>query len=220
MEFTNNHLTKFYWAVLLILLLPILSIPDTTLSLIILLIGYLAIIAFAINSMTRKVTVSGRRITQKNIFKESAIRIIPESKIYICKNIQSLYFLYRHYNYSIKVVNPDQTLKINANVNNADDLYQLVAQLEQTVIQPVLLDRFIRAGAIQMDNALSISKTGLSYKNKTYQYDKLSGIELKNGHLHLMANGKLWQTNVLVLPVANIPNLLTAMTLLHHNQAN
>ena len=217
MEFSNNHLTKFYWGILLVLFLPVISLPDSTIGLTIVLVAYFVIIAFAINSVTRKITVSGRRITQKNIFKEDSIRIIPESKIYICQNLQSLYFLYRHYNYSIKIVNPDQTLKINANVNNADDLYHLVAQLEQTVVLPVLLERFTHDGAIQMDTALSMSTTALSYKNKTYTYEKLSGIELKNGHLHLMANGKLWQSNVLLLPVTNIPNLHTFMTILNHS---
>ena len=217
MEFSNNHLTKFYWAVLLVLFLPIISMPDSTMGMMIVLVAYLIIIAGAVHSMTRKITVAGSRLTQKNIFKEDSIRIIPESKIYICQNLQSFYFLYRHYNYSIKIVNPNQTLKINANVNNADDLYHLVAQLEQTVVLPVLLERFTRDGAIQMDTALSMSTTALSYKNKTYNYEKLSGIELKNGHLHLMANGKLWQSNVLLLPVTNIPNLHTFMTILNHS---
>ena len=218
MEFSNNHLTKFYWAVLLVLFLPILSMPDSTMGMLIILVAYFIIIAGAVHSMTRKITVAGSRLTQKNIFKEDSIRIIPESKIYICQNLQSFYFLYRHYNYSIKIINPNQALKINANVNNADDLYHLVAQLEQTVVLPVLLERFIDKGSIQMDDALSMNKTGLSYKNKTYSYDKLSAIELKNGHLHLMANGKLWQSSVLVLPVANIPNLRTFMTLLNQNE--
>lgn len=218
MEFTSNHLTKFYWVVLLVLCLPIISfISHSTTSLVVVLIAYAIIITFAVHSFTRKVIVSGRRLTQKSIFKEESIRITPESKIYICQNLQSLYLLYRHYNYTIQIINPDQMLKINANVNDADSLYHLVAQLEKTVVLPVWLERFARNGGLQMDESLSINKTGLTYKNKTYKYEKLSGIELKNGHLHLMANGKLWQTNVLLLPVAKIPNLVTFMTLLNHN---
>ncbi|XID74970.1 DUF6585 family protein [Alkanindiges sp. WGS2144] len=219
MQFTCNNLTRFYWIILLVLFFPILSLADTPTGLFLLGISYLALLGFALNSMTRKIIVNNRHITCKNLFKEKSIRIIPESRIYICKNLHSLNLVYRHYDYRIKIINPNQTLTINANVNDADSLYALIAQLEHNVILPVWLERFHQKPSLRLDENLTLLKNGIQYKNKTYLYENLSGMELKNGHFQLVANGRLWQTPVLNLPVFTIPNLTTFMTLINHNEA-
>jgi hypothetical protein len=218
MQFTCNNLTRFYWIVLLILFSSLLTIPDTSGGMLLTLICYLALVGLALHSMTRKVTINSRYITCKNLFKEQSIRIVPESRIYIRKNLQSFNLVYRHYDYRIKIINRDQTLSINANVNDADTLFAIIGQIEQEVILPQWLERFSRQSSVQLDANLTLLKTGIQYKNKTYLYENLSGMELKNGHFQLLSNGRLWQTAVLNLPVFEIPNLLTFMTLTSQNE--
>lgn len=137
--------------------------------------------------------IKGRKLIYKNLFIEKSINIIPESKIYIKRNIQSFFIIYQHYDYSIKVINPNEKLIISSNVNNVDELYALISSLEQKIILPVLLERYTNHKALIMDQNLSISTTGIKYKNKDYLYNSLSGIELENGYFKLLANGKLWQ---------------------------
>ena len=215
MNFTSNHLTKFYWMLLLIIFIPIVTIPKETTGSLIFGGFYLILLGLAIRSMSNQVIVSRNRLTIKNLFKEQSIDILPESRIYIRKNVQSLNFVFRFYDYSIRVVNPDQTLKINANVNDADTLYQIVAELEQKYILPVWLERFSNQSTLTLDGTLTMTRNGIKYKNKIYLYNNLSGMELKSGHFRLMANGKLWQTTLLVLPVSAIPNIITFMTLIN-----
>ncbi|MDE2420585.1 MAG: hypothetical protein KGO49_05330 [Gammaproteobacteria bacterium] len=209
MEFTSNHVTKFYWILLLFMCLPLLAMKVIGCVL------YLVVLGFAVRSMTSQVIVSGNRLTSKNIFKERTINILPESRIYICRNMQSINFVLRFYDYSIKIVNPDETLKINANVNDADTLYQIVAGLEQKHILPVWLERFSNQPSLALDDNLTMTRNGIKYKNKVYLYDNLSGMKLESGYFRLMANGKLWQTALLALPVSAIPNIVTFMTLMN-----
>lgn len=220
MQFTCNHLTRFYWIILLIVCSSLLTIPDSNSGLLIMALCYLALISLALHSMTRKVIINSRYVTCKNLFKEQSIRIVPESRIYIRKNLQSLNLVYRHYDYRIKIINRNQTLTINANVNDADTLFALIGQIEQDVILPLWLERFSHSHNLKLDANLTLLKTGIQYKNKTYLYENLSGMELKNGHFQLLANGRLWQTAVLNLPVFEIPNLLTFMTLTNQNQVH
>lgn len=217
MTFTHNHLTKVYWIILLGLAGFSLTITRDTAALILIIAVYLVFIWLALRSMSHKVIVSGRKLTSKNIFSERSILILPESRIYIRRNLQSFNLIIRHYDYSIKVVNPRETLKINANVNDADVLYDLISEIEQKVILPVWLEKFLQRHSLQMDNTLTIMTKGIKYKDKTYLYKDLSGIELERGYFRLLANGKLWQTAVLALPVSDIPNLITFMTLINQD---
>lgn len=217
MIFTTNNITKFYWIVLLIGIFILLFAIRNTGGRVFIATAFLVLLALAIRSMTHQVMIKGRRLVYKNLFNEKSINIIPESKIYVKRNIQSFFILYRHYDYSIKIINPNEELNINSNVNNADELYRLVANLEQKIILPVLLERYSNQQTLAMDKDLTISFTGIKYKNKDYLYNSLSGIELENGYFRLLANGKLWQTSILALPISAIPNMTTFMTLIHHN---
>lgn len=218
MTFTINNLTKFYWVLLLIGATFILFAMESSDGRLFMGLIFLLLIALAIRSMSYKVHIKGRKITKKTLFTERSINIFPESRIYITKNITSLYILYRHYNYAIKIINPNETLNINANVNDADVLYELIAELEQKIILPVWFERFSKQQSLKMDSHLSINNKGITYKNKDYPYESLSSIELEQGYFRLKADGKLWQTSVLALPVSAIPNLTTFMTLIQQNQ--
>lgn len=217
MTFTHNHLTKIYWILLLGLGLLAFTSTNQTGGVICITIIYLMLIGFAIRSMSHQVIVSGRKLTSKNLFGERSILILPESRIYIRKNIQSFNFVIRHYDYSIKIVNPRETLKINANVNHADDLYQMIAEIEQRIILPAWLEKFSQNRALKMDDTLTIMRNGLKYKDKTYLYENLARMELERGYFRLLADGKLWQTSILALPVSAIPNLITFMTLINQD---
>ena len=217
MTFTHNHLTKIYWILLLGLGLLAFTSTNQTGGVICITIIYLMLIGFAIRSMSHQVIVSGRKLTSKHLFGERSILILPESRIYIRKNIQSFNFIIRHYDYSIKIVNPRETLKINANVNHADDLYQMIAEIEQRIILPAWLEKFSQNRALKMDDTLTIMRNGLKYKDKTYLYENLAGMELERGYFRLLADGKLWQTSILALPVSAIPNLITFMTLINQD---
>lgn len=218
MTFTHNHLTKIYWLFILGFGLVAFSSTRETIGLICIAVIYLALVAIALRSMSHQVIVSGRKLTSKNLFGERSILILPESRIYIRKNIQSYNFVIRHYDYSIKIVNPRETIKINANVNHADDLYQFIAEIEQRVILPLWLERFSENHFLKMDDSLTVMKKGIKYKDKTYLYENLAGMELEQGYFRLLVNGKLWQTAALALPVSDIPNLMTFMALI--NQGN
>lgn len=215
MNFTINNLTKFYWIALLtggIFLLFSIQYSDGRLAIGIL---FLILLIFAIRSMSYQISVKGRKLSYKNLFSEKSINIIPESKIYIRRNIQSIFYIFRHYDYSIKVVNPNGSLNINSNVNDADQLYELISQLEQKIIFPLLLERYTNQQLLMLDQYLGISSKGIKYKNKNYLYDSISSIEFENGYFRLLAEGKLWQTPVLALPISSIPNPTTFMTLIH-----
>ncbi|MEG0482061.1 MAG: hypothetical protein RR575_05370 [Acinetobacter sp.] len=217
MVFTTNNLTKFYWIALLIGLFFLLFTIKNSGGRMFIATIFFVLFILAIRSITSQVMIKGRKLIYKNLFIEKSINIIPESKIYIKRNIQSFFIIYQHYDYSIKVINPNEKLIISSNVNNVDELYALISSLEQKIILPVLLERYTNQKALIMDQNLSISTTGIKYKNKDYLYNSLSGIELENGYFKLLANGKLWQTTILTLPASSIPNLTTFMTLIHHS---
>lgn len=215
MNFTINNLTKFYWITLLIAVAFLLFSIKYSDGLLAIGILFLILLIFAIRSMSYQINVKGRKLSYKNLFSEKSINIIPESKIYIRRNIQSLFYIFRHYDYSIKVVNPNESLNINSNVNDADQLYELISQLEQKIIFPLLLERYTDQQLLMLDQYLGISTKGIKYKNKNYLYDSISSIEFENGYFRLLAEGKLWQTTVLALPISSIPNPTTFMTLIH-----
>lgn len=215
MTYTRNTLTKFYWIVLLAFLIVLLFAFSDPIGRLIIALFFIALAFLAIRSITSQITVKGRKISYKNLFTENSINITPESKIYIRRNIQSLFLVFRHYDYSIKIMNPNETLTLNSNVNSADELYDAIAQLEQQIILPVLIERFSKQNSLVMDQDLSLNTQGIRYKNKDYPYDSLSKIEFKDGYFRLLAEGKLWQTAVLALPISSIPNSITFSTLLY-----
>ena len=219
MEFTHNHLTKFYWILLLVFGLFAVSMPDDFWSKASFFVCWLGLLFVALRAMSLKVVVQGRRLTEKNLFAEKSIDILPESRIYIRRNLQSFNLIIRHYDYRITVVNPHETLKINANVNDADQLFDAVAQLERRYVTPGWLDQFARQGRLQLDRQWLVTRTGLEYRGKAYFFDKINGMELKNGQFMLMADGRLWQTAVLNVPVSEIPNVYSFMALLNHVHA-
>lgn len=215
MTYTRNTLTKFYWIVLLAFLIVLLFAFSDPIGRLIIALFFIALAFLAIRSITSQITVKGRKISYKNLFTENSINITPESKIYIRRNIQSLFLVFRHYDYSIKIMNPNETLTLNSNVNSADELYDAIAQLEQQIILPVLIERFSKQNSLVMDQDLSLNTQGIRYKNKDYPYDSLSKIEFKDGYFRLLAEGKLWQTAVLALPISSIQNSITFSTLLY-----
>lgn len=217
MAFSTNNLSKVYWIILLIGLTMILLSIDATEGKTVFGIIYVILIALAIRSFSYKVSVTGRKITTHTLITENSISILPESRIYIRKNIASLFLLYRHYDYGIKIINPKEKLNINANVNDADALFELIAQLEQKIIFPVSWERFSTQKKLKLDQDLTIHPQGITYKNKDYLYKSLSSIELEQGYFRLKAEGKMWETTVLALPVSQIPNLTTFMSLVHHD---
>lgn len=173
MTYTRNTLTKFYWIVLLAFLIVLLFAFSDPIGRLIIALFFIALAFLAIRSITSQVTVKGRKISYKNLFTENSINITPESKIYIRRNIQSLFLVFRHYDYSIKIMNPNETLTLNSNVNSADELYDAIAQLEQQIILPVLIERFSKQNSLVMDQDLSLNTQGIRYKNKDYPYDSL-----------------------------------------------
>ncbi|OTG91942.1 DUF6585 family protein [Acinetobacter sp. ANC 3813] len=191
MTYTRNTLTKFYWIVLLAFLIVLLFAFSDPIGRLIIALFFIALAFLAIRSITSQITVKGRKISYKNLFTENSINITPESKIYIRRNIQSLFLVFRHYDYSIKIMNPNETLTLNSNVNSADELYDAIAQLEQQIILPVLIERFSKQNSLVMDQDLSLNTQGIRYKNKDYPYDSLSKIEFKDGYFRLLAEGKL-----------------------------
>lgn len=215
MNFTINNLTKFYWIALLIGVAFLLFSIKYSAGRLAIGILFLMLLIFAIRSMSYQINIQGRKLSSKNLFNEKSINIIPESKIYIRRNIQSFFYIFRHYDYSIKVVNPNESLNINSNVNDADQLYELISQLEQKIIFPFLLERYTNQQLLMLDQYLGISSKGIKYKNKNYLYDSISSIEFENGYFRLLTEGKLWQTPVLTLPISSIPNPTTFMTLVH-----
>ncbi len=214
MAFTHNHLTKFYWILLLVFGLFAVSMPDDVWSKVSFFVCWLGLLFVALRAMSLKVMVQGRRLTAKNLFAEKSIDILPESRIYIRRNLQTFNLIIRHHDYRITVVNPNETLKINANVNDADQLFDAVAQLERRHVTSGWLDRFARQGRLQLDGQWLITRTGLEHRGKAYFFDQINGIALKNGQFMLMADGRLWQTAVLSVPVSEIPNLHSFMALL------
>ncbi|MGE8541239.1 MAG: DUF6585 family protein [Acinetobacter sp.] len=174
MTYTRNTLTKFYWIVLLAFLIVLLFAFSDPIGRLIIALFFIALAFLAIRSITSQITVKGRKISYKNLFTENSINITPESKIYIRRNIQSLFLVFRHYDYSIKIMNPNETLTLNSNVNSADELYDAIAQLEQQIILPVLIERFSKQNSLVMDQDLSLNTQGIRYKNKDYPYDSLS----------------------------------------------
>ncbi|OAL78474.1 hypothetical protein AY606_08605 [Acinetobacter sp. SFB] len=217
MTFSTNNLSKVYWSILLIGLTLILLSIDAPGGKSVFAIIYVVLIALAIRSFSYKVNVTGRKITTRTLFTENSISIRPESRIYIRKNIASLFFLYRHYDYKIKIINPKEKLNINANVNDADALFELIAQLEQKIIFPVSWEHFSTQKKLRLDQDLTIHPQGITYKDKDYLYRSLSNIELEQGYFRLKAEGKMWETTVLALPISQIPNLTTFMLLVHHD---
>lgn len=215
MTYTRNTLTKFYWIALLAFLIALLFAFSDPIGRLCIAIFALVLTFLAIRSITSQIIVSGKKISTKNLFSENSINITPESRIYIRRNIQSLFLVLRHYDYSIKIVNPNKSLTLNANVNSADELYDAIAQLEQKIILPILIERFSKQNSLVMDQDLSINNQGIRYKNKDYPYESLSKIEFKDGYFRLLAEGKLWQTAVLALPISSIPNSITFSTLLY-----
>lgn len=215
MSFSKNSLTQFYWIAFIVLIASFLTADNNSSIQIFLVILFSLSIGFSIRSITSKVIIKEQTITFRNLFTEKSIYITPESKIYIKRDVQSVNFIFRHYDYSVTVVNPNETLSINTNVNNADKLYGLISELEQKIILPVLYKHYKNNHRLILDQYLSINPSGIQYKGREYLYTYLTGIEFKNGHFNLLAEGKLWQTTVFSLAVSDIPNLNTFITLVH-----
>lgn len=216
MTFTTNNLTKFYWVI---------SIFGTIYSLLFLIrdiswriaifVICLILIGLAIKSFTYKVNVRDKNIAFKHLFNKDQITIRPESIIYMTKNTISFNFILRLYDFKIKIINPNQTLIINANVNHADQLFTIIEEFEQKIILPVLYEQFINHHYLEFDNNLLLDSKSLTYKNKQYAFNTVTGIEIENGNFILL--GKRWhgKIHILSLPISSIPNLTSFTTLVH-----
>lgn len=213
-EFTHNHFSKIYWILGLVLAASVVGTPDTATGKFVASAPFFLLLFFGLKAMSHRVSIHGRRLTSKTLFGEQSIDILPQSRIYIRRNMQSYNLILRHYDYRIDVVNPGQTLKINANVNDADQLFEAVAQLERRYISPDWLDQWQRNRRLQLDDRWLLTPTGIQYGKKTFFFDKINAIDVNHGYFRILADGKLWQTALLSVPVSELPNIHTFMHLL------
>ncbi len=118
--FTHNHVSKIYWLFGVVLLLGALiqAAPENRMIFALILLGYGLLCTYI---MSNRVIVKNNSLTAKHFLSEKSIFILPDSRIYIRRSLQTINFIIRRYDYSIKVVNKDRTLTLNANVNNADE---------------------------------------------------------------------------------------------------
>ena len=135
--------------------------------------------------------------------------------VYTKRNFQSFNVIIRRYDYQIKIINGNEVVKINANMNNADALFELVRDMESEYILPYWIESFNRMQMLKFDEKLMLEKNGIRYNNKLYNYSSLSSITIQNGSVYLKKEGALWQSAVLTIPCANIPNLQTFLTIVH-----
>lgn len=214
--FTHNHFSKIYWVIgILICIMVFFQADETTTKAS---VGVIAcfVIGMAVKAMSHQVIVSNNKIVSKNLFGEKSILVTSDSRIYLRQSLQSYNVIIRHYDYEIHIVNRNESLKINANVNDADTLFGYMRQLEQKIILPKWIESFARNRQLKADDHLSLFEDKIKINNKEYDYVSLSSITLVNGQLSLKKAGKLWETNVLVLPVSKIPNLSTCLTIIHN----
>lgn len=216
MEFEIRDLHKFYWIIILLAYSYFLfSIPNTEALKILFIIFYPILICLATISLTRKVIISGRKITTKTILGKKSIVITQNSRIYIKKNVTTINHIIKIHNYEITIINSNQSLKINANVNNHETLYEEISELECSIILPELVNRFSKNNnSLAMDSSLAITPAGVKYKNKLYSYESILKIKLGNGNLSFIKEGKLWETSLFTIPISNIPNLNTFLYLI------
>lgn len=211
--FTHNHFSKVYWVLIIIgLFLAFTSFDDWIVKIIVGLPA-LFIILWSIKTMTHKVEISRNKITSKDLFGEKTVVITPRSRIYVKQSLQTVNVIFRHYDYAIRIENDQEVVKINANVNDADQLFAIVRALEAEIIYPRLVQKFKSSGQLQIDRHFLLTQYGIQYNNKNFDYIDLSSITFDNGYLRLNKTGKLWETCVLSVPVYDIPNLIAFMNI-------
>lgn len=211
--FTHNHLSKVYWVLIIIGLIFAFTNVDDWIVKVIIGLPALFIIFWAIKTMSHKVEIVRNKIISKDLFSEKTAIITPRSRIYVKQSLQTFNIIFRHYDYVIRIENDQEVIKINANVNDADELFAIVRSLEAEIIYPALVQKFESSGQLQIDSHFLLSQYGIQYKNKSFDYIDLSSITFDNGYLRLNKAGKLWETCVLSVPAFNIPNLITFMSI-------
>lgn len=216
MTFSKNHLTQFYWVLFLFYLLYCFIAVATDLAWKISIFSMFVIsIILAIRSITHKVIIQDRQISFKNIFHEKSITIMPDSRIYITRDTYSFNFIFRIYHFKIKVINSNQTLVINATVNNSDKLFEMVKNLENRIILPNLYKFFTENQYLEFDTNLSINNISLIYNNKNYYFETIQSIEIDHSHFKFLSNGLLWKKQIVAIRIPSIPNLTTFTTIVH-----
>lgn len=217
-EFSRNWLIKLYYSLALFLFLSVASEGKTDSSgMIILSLMLIVLFFFTIRVFTDKVIVERTKITTKTMFSEKSITVNPGSHIYIKKNSYSFNFILRINNYKIRIENtsPAESLEINADVQDVDELFELIYDLEEELITPKVIDTFNQHGAIQMRSGrIRIDKDGFKVGKRVYKYDNIKGIKVKDGKLVIYSQGPMWDRTLLSKPISEIPNLQTNLYLL------
>lgn len=183
-----------------------------------LMVGILAcspLVFIIVKHLTYKVIVDSRKITATDIFSKKTALITQHSLVYTRQNFQSINFIIRRYDYVITIVNRNESVNINANVSNADGLFQAVRNIEKEQIFPYWIKKFIEEKTLKFGDKLTLQENGIMYGKKFYDYSSLSSISIQNGRVHFKKAGALWQTSILTIPCGEIPNLQTFIAIIH-----
>jgi hypothetical protein len=219
--FTHNYVSHLYCIIVFILIVAIFGRADevnnvsATYAIFYAVLAGSPAILFLVKNLSEKLVIDKNRIVRTDLFSKDSVLINKYSLIYTKRNFQSFNVIIRRYDYQIKIINGNEVVKINANMNNADALFELVRDMESEYILPYWIESFNRMQMLKFDEKLMLEKNGIRYNNKLYNYSSLSSITIQNGSVYLKKEGALWQSAVLTIPCANIPNLQTFLTIVH-----
>lgn len=214
-EFSRNWVIKLYCALILFFLISIAVGDGPSSGGMFEFLLIFVVLFFAIRVFTDKVIIERHKVTSKTLFGEKSIIINPNSLIFIKRNSFSFNFILRINSYNIRIENsPNDILKINADVQDVDELFGCIQNLEQELITPKVVDTFATHGAIQMKNLIYISQDGFKVGGKAFSYGKIKGVKIKEGNFVVYGEGRMWDRALLTKPVYDIPNLQTNLMLL------